>query len=150
VEVMKSPVRMDELFEGLFHEEAVVRARAADALEKISVQKPEWLRPYRGRLLREVAQIDQKEVRWHLAQMLGRVPLTAKQTAQAIKLLSNFLHSSDSQIVKVSSMQALADLALQDQSIRPKVSRLLKAALKSGSPSIKARARKILTRDGIQ
>ncbi len=108
------------------------------------MEKPDWLRRYCGRLLHDVAPIEQKEVRWHVAQMLGRVLLTPRQRERALELLEEYLCSSDSQIVKVSALQALADLAKLDRSLRPKVLRLIKAAMRSGSPSLKARARKLL------
>lgn len=142
-QVLKLPTLIDELFAGLFHNEAVVRARAADALEKVSLKRPECLRPYQSRLLREVAPIDQKEVRWHVAQMLGRAHLTPGQRKKAFKILRDYLKRSDSQIVKVSALQALADLAERDCSLWPQVSRLVHEALENGSPSLRARARKL-------
>jgi predicted YcjX-like family ATPase len=137
---------LEELVEALFHEEAVVRARAADALEKVSRKQPAWLRPYRGQLLGRIAAIDQKEVRWHVAQMLARLALTPKQRDKAVKLLREYLANSDSQIVKVSALQALADLAAADPSLRTQVSRLIEAALRHGSPALKARAKRLRTR----
>lgn len=145
-QVLKSPRLLDELFEGLFHTDAVVRARTADALEKISLKQPELLQPYRSRFLREVVPIDQKEVRWHVAQILGRLKLTPTQTQKAVELLRSYLKGSDSQIVKVFALQALADLAEHNHKLRPSVARLLKEALKTGSPSLKTRAKKISKR----
>ena len=141
--VLKSPELLDELFEGLFHKEAVVRARAADALEKISRKQPDWLRPYRARLVGRVALTDQQEVRWHVAQMLGRIVLTPSQRVNAVKVLHDYLENSDSQIVKVCALQGLADLAGRDPSLRPEVSRLVERALEHGSPSLRARAKKL-------
>ena len=143
-QVIADPALIDGLFEGLFHEDARVRARAADALEKISIKQPQWLKKYRVRLLRDVTLIDQKEVRWHLAQILGRLQLTARQRERAVKILRRYLTDSDSQIVRVSALQALADLAKHDQTLQPCVSVLLQQSLKSGSPSLQARARKLL------
>jgi len=143
-QVLKSPHLLPELFEGLFHQDACVRSRSADALEKVSARHPDWLQPYRNRLLRDVAPIDQKEVRWHVAQILGRLRLTPTQSRKAVRLLRHYLKRSNSQIVKVSALQALADLAEHDHQLRPGVARLVRDALKTGSPSLKARARKLL------
>lgn len=143
-QVLKSAVLLNELFDGLFHDDKCVRARASDALEKISVRHPEWLEKYRVRLLRDVVPTDQKEVQWHVAQMLGRVKLTSKQRTEAVRILRNYLKGSASQIVKVSALQALTDISEYDRNLQPMVSKLVGEALRTGSPSLKARARKLL------
>ena len=40
--------------------------RSADAIEKVSSQQPEYLKLFKKRLLKEVASIDQQEVKWHV------------------------------------------------------------------------------------
>ena len=146
--VLRSPELLSELFDGLFVDDPSVSARAADALEKVSAKHPEWLQPYRGRLLDDVARINQKEVRWHVAQIIGRLQLSSRQRVKAVKILRKFLEESDSQIVKVSALQALADLAKQDPGLRAAVAGLARRALRSGSPSLKARARKLVDEIG--
>ncbi len=145
-EVIKSPDQIKELFEGLFDNDPVVRARTADALEKIAAKKPEWLRPYRARLLNDVAPIEQNEVRWHVAQILGRVPLMPKQTKFAVTLLKNYLTHSNSEIVKVSALQSLANLSADDATLRRQILKLLGTTMKSGSPALRAREKHILRR----
>jgi len=142
-QVLKSPELMGDLFEGLFHKEPVVRARTADSLEKICVKQPNLLRPFRARILSEVSPIDQKEVRWHVAQILGRVALTTKQRDKAVKVLRDYMHMNDSQIVRVCALQALTDLARKDTTLQSEVNRLVEDSLHDQSPSIRARARKI-------
>lgn len=67
-DVLADPRLFGELFAGLSVDDPVVRARAADAVEKISVIHPEYLRPYSAALVGELARCEQKEVRWHVAQ----------------------------------------------------------------------------------
>src|SRR5690606_14505511 len=62
----------DEVFDAMLLDDPVIRLRAADAVEKASRRRPERLAPHKAALLGEVAEIDQKEVRWHVAQMLPR------------------------------------------------------------------------------
>jgi HEAT repeat protein len=57
-----------------------------------------------------VAAIYQKEVRWHVAQLLPRLALTPRQQTQAVALLRGLLDDG-SRIVRTFAMQALADLA---------------------------------------
>jgi hypothetical protein len=75
-EVIADPKLFAAVFSGLQSDNAVLRARAADAVEKITARHPEYLGPYRKSLIGPLAQCDQKEVRWHLAQMLPRIRWT--------------------------------------------------------------------------
>jgi len=63
-EVLARPELFGALFAGLSANDPVVRARAADAVEKISVIRPEYLRPYKAILAGTLARCEQKEVRW--------------------------------------------------------------------------------------
>jgi hypothetical protein len=142
-EVLARPALFRLVFEGLLDDNAMIRMRAADAVEKITAKRPELLEPYKKKLLRDVAGINQQEVRWHLALMIPRLRLTRNERAEALGLLMEFLHDKSS-IVKTFAMQALADLALQDPSLEPQVIPLLRALTETGTPAMKARGRKLL------
>ena len=77
-DVLDDPALFDVVFHGMLDDDPVIRMRAADAVEKITVDYPEYLQPYKTKLLRQVARIEQQEVRWHVAQMIpphiNRVP----------------------------------------------------------------------------
>ena len=75
----KNPERMNELVRCLESGDPVVRSRAADALEKLTARRPDLLKPFKEVLLREAGVSVQQEVRWHMAQMLPRLPLTRRQ-----------------------------------------------------------------------
>ncbi len=141
--VIANPALLDALFDCLLGEDAVVRMRAADALEKVSVRYPQYLQPYKERLLQQVASIPQQEVRWHVAQMLPRLELSGPERAAAVKWLLAYLED-DSRIVKTMAMQALADLAQTDAALRPQVRALLEKLMVYGSPAMRSRGRKLL------
>ncbi len=141
--VIADPALLDALFDCLLGEDAVVRMRAADALEKVSARYPQYLRPYKERLLQQVAPIPQQEVRWHVAQMLPRLELSDRERAAAVKWLLAYLED-DSRIVKTMTMQALADLAQTDAALRPQVRALLEKLVVYGSPAMRSRGRKLL------
>lgn len=133
------------VFEGMLGEDAVVHMRAADAVEKATRERPALLQAYEGRLLREVVGVEQQEVRWHLAQMIPRLPLDAAEREEAVALLGGFL-DDESRIVQVNAMQALADLAAGDRELRREVVPLVQHLMETGSPAVKARGRKVLAR----
>ena len=123
--------------------------RAADVVEKVSAKHPELLQPHKRRLIRDVAHSDQQEIRWHVAQMIPRLKLRSAERKTAVKILFHYLKDK-SNIVKTFSMQALADLSEGDTHLRRRVIPLLKELTKTGSPSMRARGRKLLHRLGGQ
>ncbi len=144
-DVLVDPALFDVIFEGLLHDDPVIRMRCADAVEKITVIHPEYLRPYKKKLIRQVAQIDQQEVRWHVAQLLSRVQLSPAERRVVVGILTDYLQDK-SRIVKTFSMQALADIAEQDADLRPAIVAQLEELTCTGSPAMQSRGRKLLTR----
>lgn len=144
-EVLANPELFDVVFQGMAAPDPVVRMRCADVVEKATRNHPDWLAPYTTPLLTDLASSPQAEVRWHVAQLIPRLPLDPDQRAMAVALLSGFL-TDDSRIVKTSAMQALADLALQDSDLRPAVINQLEVLTRTGSPAMRSRGRQLLAR----
>lgn len=65
-----------EVFDAMLSPEPLMRMRAADAVEKATREHPELLRPFKSRLFRQIALIEQQEARWHVALMLPRLKMT--------------------------------------------------------------------------
>ncbi len=143
--VLAHPADFGAVFEGMLAEDPILRLRCADAVEKITVQRPELLLPFKRRLLERVAKIDQPAVRWHVAQLLPRLALTPRERRACVALLRAYLQD-ESKIVKTFAMQALADLAAQETKLRGPVIRLLTSLTRTGSPAMQARGRKLLAR----
>lgn len=144
-DVLRDPPLFDAVFQGMVSDDPVVRMRAADAAEKITAKHPEYLEPYKTALIEEVALIDQQEVRWHVAQMLPRLDLTEAERQRAVAILFDYLND-DSRIVQVNAMQALADLAVQDEVLRARVSNKIAALVATGSAAVRNRGRQLLER----
>ncbi|MGA9858669.1 MAG: hypothetical protein WBQ18_12455 [Solirubrobacteraceae bacterium] len=58
--VRAEPSRIEELYGCLFEDDAWLRMRAADALEKVCREHPDWLLPFVDRLSTEVAVSTQR------------------------------------------------------------------------------------------
>ena len=71
-DVLKKPQLFRHVVAGILDTEPGVRMRASDAVEKITRLRPGLLHPYKKDFLDVFAMIDQKEVRWHLAQILRK------------------------------------------------------------------------------
>jgi hypothetical protein len=143
VAVLKQPALFPELIAGLWDVDPVVRMRAADAVEKVSRKQPELLHPFKAELLGLLAEASQRELRWHLAQMVPRLAFTRKERLRAASLLKDYLKDRSS-IVKTFAMQALSDLANTDWALFPETIEVLEQATRAGTPAMRARARKLL------
>lgn len=144
-DILADPLLFDSVFRAMTDDEATVRMRSADAVEKVSRIRPELVHPYVDTLLVMASGVAQKEVRWHVAQLLGRVPLTPEQRDRAVTALVGYL-SDDSSIVKTFAMHTLADLAERDQEVYAVVVPLIEGLSTTGTPAMRARGRKLLAR----
>ncbi len=134
-----------ELFDGMLSDDPLVRMRAADAVEKVTAKRPDWLRPHKKELLGRVATSEQQEVRWHVAQMIPRLDLTKEERARMERLLLDYLEDR-SVIVRTFAIQALAELAVDDARLRKRVIKLLENFASSGTSALRSRARKLLAK----
>lgn len=142
------PERLGELVELLWDSDAVVQMRAADCLEKLSLEPQFDLRSYSAELLGLMAESSQQEVRWHLALMAPRLRLSAAEIRRAVAILEGYLEDRSS-IVKTCAMQGLWELSLQDSGLRSQVLELVRQAARNGTAAMRARARKLMAEPGI-
>lgn len=141
--VRKKPDLFKDLVAGLFDKDPVVRMRAADAMEKISLEKPESLQPFKTELIRLARQTQQQELRWHMAQMIPRLKLAPKDETIVTDIFFDYLNDN-SKIVVTFAMQALTDLALKKGAASARVIRAIEELTRTGSPAIQSRGKKLL------
>jgi hypothetical protein len=79
---------IDVLVAGMLLHDPLIRMRCADAAEKITAIHPEYLAPHKALLLQTLSKVEQPQVRWHVAPMLARLPLSATEPNTAMKRLS--------------------------------------------------------------
>jgi hypothetical protein len=132
--VLEAPERFGELIGFLYDSDPLIRMRAADAAEKASRHAAALLEPYKAELLGLLGEAVQAEVRWHLALMIPRLRLTARERGLAIEVLERYLQDRSS-IVKTCAMQGLFELRETD---------LVRWAARNGTPAMRARGRKLL------
>ena len=141
--VKKRPELIGVLFQGVESSDPVLRMRCADAIEKATARSPGLLVPYKKTLLHTLSSVEQPEVRWHVAPMLARLPLSAAEERSVLDLLLGYMGDRSS-IVKTMAMQALADIAIRSPGHLPEVGRHIEELTASGTPAMKARGRKLL------
>lgn len=139
----KDSAILNDLFAALFDPDRIIRMRAADAIEKATRDRPERLQPWKRPILEVVSNGEDKELRWHVAQLLPRLKLTSRERDTAVGILKGYL-TDNSSIVKTFSMQALVDLAAQDEELLAEVEPLIERLTRTGTPAMKSRGRKLL------
>ncbi len=143
--VLAQPDLLAQLIDGMQADDPLVRMRSADAVEKITAKHPDWLQPHKRFILNAVAKSDQQEVRWHVAQLISRFQLTAKERKKVYGVLIRYL-GDNSSIVRVFSMQALADLAEQDPELKSDIVPRITQLTEIGTPAMRSRGKKLLQR----
>jgi hypothetical protein len=106
--VLADPGLLADLYGCLFADDAWVRMRAADCLEKVCREHPEWVGPFIDRIFDDLSASAQPSIQWHLAQIFAEVTLTESQKARAIDWLKKTLAASKVDwIVSVNAMKTL-------------------------------------------
>jgi hypothetical protein len=147
--VLADKILFDDLFAGLLQDNPVIRMRVADAVEKITKINPEWLGPYKLIILKKLVLIENKEIRWHMAQIIPRLKLTKAERVRVSKILFEWLlNKKESKIVRVMALQSLADISANDNQLRKTLIEELREIGKSEAPSLKSRSKKILKQLG--
>ncbi len=143
-EIEHNDVIFSEAFEAIFGSDPIIRMRAADAVEKATKHNPGLLTDFKKEILKRAPQCIQKEVRWHVALMLGYVQWNETEIARVIDLLLTWLQDDPSIIVKVNCLQTLADISLYHRWYRHEVEEIIFEQIAKGSPALKARGRILL------
>lgn len=142
--VLRGPYSVDDIINHIRTGDTYIRARAMDALQKITVKKPESVLKYKTDLLTWIAEINQQEVQWHVAQILPQFRLTDSEHKQALGIYRRYLQSPSS-IVKTWALDALVKLAQVDPSYQAEANDQLQKTLTSGSPAMQARAKNLMS-----
>jgi hypothetical protein len=141
--VSRQPGLFAELLKCLWDEDPVIRMRAADAAEKITLAHPELWNPHKQELLGLLDKAEQIALRWHLALVMPRLKLSGQERARAATAFERYLEVGSS-MVKTFALQALVDLARQDARLQEQARRTIEESLQTGTAAMKARARKLL------
>ena len=144
-DIKENPKLIGKIFPGLHDHDPVLKARVADVIEKATRNKPELLLIYKREIISILKNEKQQEVCWHIAQMIPRFKYTSEEEEVVFHALNNYL-SHKSKIVRVSALEALADLAQKNKSIRKEVTNTIQFHTETGSPAVQVRGRKLLKR----
>jgi len=119
--------------------------RASRTLKKISEADAAALFAWRKKLLKEAFRASDMRVQWNLTIVLGRLPLKGRDKALAVDLMFERLQDK-SGLNRTMAIQALVDLSENDATLRARTVPIVREFLESGTPAMRARAKKLLAK----
>lgn len=138
------PEQAGRLVEFLWDDDEGVASRAADVLERVTRRGTPASKSLFSRskeaLLGLLPEACPKKLRWNLALMVGRFPLTPEEARRAATVLESWLEDGSS-IVKTAALQGLAELTRHDPALLPRVLDVLRIQERRGTPAMRARSR---------
>lgn len=137
------PGKLAQLVGCLWDNDPAVANRAADALERVTRDRPGQAQRWKEPLLGLLAEATEKKLRWNLALVIPRLKLTVPECRRAAAVFHLFLDDRSS-IVKTAALHGLADLTRQDSESLQEVLDILRVAGRSGTPAMRARSRILL------
>jgi hypothetical protein len=134
----------DEFFKYLFHEDRLVVMRAADTIEKITINNPQYLTNHKSEIFELCNVANDKELKWHLALLIPRLHLDNSEFGKAWNTLTKWAKDkTNSRIVRVNSIQGLFEMMKQKSELEKDFSLTLAELEKESVPSINDRIRKL-------
>lgn len=144
---VKTQNDFDELFKFLFHTDRLVVMRAADAMEKITINNPHYLTGHKQAILALYNAAKDKELKWHLALLLPRLQLNGNEMGKAWNTLTKWAKDkTNSRIVRVNSIHGLWELSNQQNNLVHDFKLTLLEVEKENISSLNARIRRIKKR----
>ena len=141
--LIKSQKDFDELFKLLFSNERTVVMRAADAIEKVSINDPVLLQKHKAEILKLLFEARNIELKWHIAQLIPRLQLNKSEYSKAWnQLFSWTMDKSESRITRVNSMEALFRMSERNPGYGKLLPGIIAFLKREKIPSLLARIRK--------
>ena len=143
VGMIKNQEEFDQLFSILYQNDRLRAMRAADAVEKITSQSPEYLAKHKPGLLRLCQNEVPKELKWHIALLLARLPYKDDELGEVWEVLTQWAtNKQESRIVRVNALQTLFDLIPLHPELEKDFLTTIAQVERENVPSINARIRK--------
>ena len=144
VSLIKDQEGFDELFKQLFHANRIVVMRAADAIEKITINSPDYLIKHKSKILKLLDTAKNIELKWHLALLVSRVCLVPKEARKVWQVLTTWAkNKEESKIVRVNSIQGLFNLSNKNTALKNDLDATVTEIERENIPSINARIKKL-------
>lgn len=142
VQLIQDQAGFDKLFTFMYDADRLIVMRAADALEKLSAAKLAYILPHKNALIKLMISAKDKDLKWHLAQLISYVKLTKKEAETVWKILEKQVRDKkESRIVRATSITSLFRISKQFSSYKNDFEKLVDDVYVENIPSLNARIR---------
>ena len=145
--VLANSTRLADLYNCYFSVDEIVRFRTSNAIKRISLEHPEWLIPYIGKLISEISNIHQPSAQWTLANLFQTLSVFMSETQiqNAKKVLQKNLETYTDWIVLNNTMETLSKWAKKDSILKEWLLPHLDRLARDPRKSVAGRAKKMKT-----
>lgn len=144
IKLINSQDDFDVLFSFINNDDRIIVMRAADSIEKITRDKSKYLDKHKQKIIELSNKAINKELKWHLAQIISRLSLTNEEITQVFTILKKWvLDKSESKIVRANSLQTLFETTKAYPNIKSEFNKIIEQIKKENIPSLNARMKKI-------
>ena len=141
---LADPPLLGDLLEAMRSHDPGVRARAADAAERVVRERAELLAPRADALIEIAAQAQDRSLRLPIAQMLARVELSDERAQQATDALASYLEDDENASVQAWALSAIVAIANDHPALREHAAQLVHERAESDAEPLRERARMLL------
>jgi hypothetical protein len=142
-EVLRHPERIDQLAEGIWEVDDIVRSRTAHAMEHISRIAPDWFYEHIDMLVVAAREDKIPAVRWHMAMIFGNVSAVEKCAVHSLPVLLDQL-SDESVFVRSWAVASLTLIAERYHDLKKKILPHIEALQHDKSKAVQKRVEKAL------
>jgi HEAT repeat protein len=143
-EVLHHHERLPLLVEGLDDPDDIVRAKTAHAMERIADVQPALLGGYIPTLTRTARADPADMVRWHMAMILGEIPVERRDWDRVIGTLEALLAGDESLFVKSWAIVSLTNIGVRVPSRKPGIVDAIWPYREHESSIVQAKARRAI------
>lgn len=115
---------------------------AADAIEKLTISKPRYLKKHKKKIIDLFNSAKNKELKWHLALLIPRLPLNTLEFGKAWDSLTMWAKDkANSRIVRLNAFQSLFEMTKLEPELTEDMFLTFLELEQENIPSINARIR---------
>jgi methionyl-tRNA formyltransferase len=134
----------DELFIHLYNQDRAIVMKTIDVIEKITLKHKEYLQKHKSEILKISKNVENIELKWHLAQILARIKYANDEMEIVWKILKQWIvNKGESKIVRVNSLQSLYEIVKENNKYENDLKNIVKTLKQENIASINARIKKL-------
>ncbi|MFM6984188.1 MAG: hypothetical protein ACKOXF_08640 [Chitinophagaceae bacterium] len=147
IKMVQNQADFDILFSCLKTRNRLIVERTADAIEKITRVNPDYLSKHKNSIINYCRIAQNKELKWHLSQLLPRLLLDNAEFREMSQLLEEWVRDrNESKICRVNALQSLFDLSVLHKKSQEHFILLMDVLENEDIPSLNARIRILRTK----